>query len=85
MADSLTQVQREFVHLLKGLGCSLLETLVISARLADPSDLADMLDWMADNPDSTPEELLRISSQIYSKSQIPKNRATMTNVLGVYE
>ena len=67
MEDSLTQVQREFVHLLKGLGCSLLETLVITSRLADPSDLADMLDWMADNPGSTPVELLRMSSQIYSK------------------
>ena len=67
MADSLTQVQKEFVDLLKGLGCSLLETLVRMARLTDPGDLADMLDWMADNPSSTPAELLRMSSQIYSK------------------
>ena len=67
MEDSLTHVQKEFVHLLKGLGCSLLETLVITSRLADSTDLAEMLDWMADNPDSTTAELLRMSSQIYSK------------------
>lgn len=71
MEDSLTQVQREFVHLLKGLGCSLLETLVITARMGDPLDLADMLEYMLDNPGSTPAELLRMSSRIYSKRKSP--------------
>lgn len=74
MEDSLIQVQREFIHLLKYHGCSLLETLVITSRLADPTDLADMLDWMADNPDSTTAELLRMSSQIYSKRPNPEEQ-----------
>ena len=57
MADSLTQVQAAFVHLLKQRGCSLLQTLAITSRLEDPLKLADMLEYMADNPDSTPEQL----------------------------
>lgn len=72
MEDSLTQVQAEFVHLLKHHGCSLLETLVIASRMGNPLNLADMLEYMLDNPNSTPEELLRMSSQIYSKGPDPE-------------
>ena len=75
MEDSLTQVQRDFVCLLKQHGCSFLETLVVCARMGNPLNLADMLDWMADNPGSTPAELLRISSQIYSKRLDPEEQS----------
>ena len=71
MEDSLTQVQREFVCLLKQHGCSLLETLVIAARMGNPLNLADMLEYMLDNPDSTPAELVRMSLQISSKRPDP--------------
>lgn len=74
MEDSLTQVQRDFVCLLKQHGCSFLETLVVSARMGNPLNLADMLDWMADNPGATPAELLRMSSQIYSKRLDPEEQ-----------
>ena len=32
-------------------------TMIMTMRLQDPLMLADMLDYMADNPDSTPEQL----------------------------
>ena len=67
MADSLTQVQKDFVILLKQHGCSLLETLAIASRMGNPLNLADMLEYMLDNPNSTPAQLyetcLRISSR----------------------
>ena len=71
MIESPAQVQAEFVHLLKQRGCSLPQTLAIASRLADPLNLADMLDYMADNPDSTPEQLYEVCSKISSKRPDP--------------
>ena len=72
MEDSLTQVQKEFVHLLKGLGCSQLQTLIMGLELWHPDDLAEMLEFMADNPDSTPTQLYEMCSKISSRRPDPE-------------
>lgn len=67
MAESLTQAQKDFVHGTKLFGCSRLQTLVMGLELWHPDDLAEMLEYMVNNLDSTPAQLyetcLRISSR----------------------
>ena len=75
MASSLTQVQKDFVILLKMHGCDLLATLAIASRMEDPLDLADMLEYMLDNPDSTPAELFKMCLQISSRRTSTKETA----------
>ena len=72
MVESLSPVQKEFVHLLKGFGCNPLQTLVITLELWHPDDLVEMLEYMADNLDSTPAALCEMCLQISSRRPRPE-------------
>ena len=72
MEKSLTQAQKDLVHGLKLFGCSLLETMVIAMEMWHPDDLQEMLAYMVDHLDSTPEELYEICLKITSTREDPE-------------
>lgn len=71
MEMELTQAQKDLVHGLKLFGCGLLQTIVMGAKLWHPDDLQEMLDYMVDHLDSTPEELYEICLKITSTREDP--------------
>ena len=72
MELSLTQAQKDLVHGLKLFGCSLLETLIIGMEMWHPDDLQEMLNYMIDHLDATPEQLYEVCMQIASKREQPE-------------
>ena len=72
MELSLTQAQKDFIHGLKLFGCSELQMLVMGMEMWHPDDLAEMLDYMVDHLDSTPEQLYEVCLQIASKRGDPQ-------------
>ena len=72
MEMSLTQAQKDLVHGLKLFGCSLLETMIIAMELWHPDDLQEMLNYMVDHLDATPEQLYEMCLKISSKRKQPE-------------
>ena len=64
---SLTQAQKDFVHGLKLFGCSELQTIIMGSEMWHPDDLKEMLNYMVDHLDSTPEVLYHVCLGISSK------------------
>lgn len=72
MEKSLTQAQKDFIHGLKLFGCSLLQTMVMTAYMWHPDDLQEMLDYMVEHLDATPEQLYKICLKISSRREQPE-------------
>jgi hypothetical protein len=71
MELSLTQAQKNFVHGLKLFGCSKLQTIIMGLEMWHPDDLEEMLDYMVDHLDATPEQLYEKCLQIAAKREDP--------------
>lgn len=74
MSESLTEAQKAFVQGSKLFGCSFLQTLTMAAHLWHPADLAEMLEYMADNLDATPAQLYDMCMQISSRRPDPEEQ-----------
>ena len=71
MEMSLTQEQKNFIHGLKLFGCSKMQALVLFAYMWHPDDLTEMLNYMVNHLESTPEQLYEVCMQIASKRGDP--------------
>lgn len=76
MSESLTEAQKAFVQMSKLFGCSFLQTLTMAAHLWHPASLADMLEYMLDNPSATPAQLYETCMQIPSRRPDPEEQTT---------
>lgn len=76
METSLTQAQKDFIHGLKLFGCSKTQALVMTAHMWHPDDLREILNYMVDHLDSTPEQLYEVCLQLSSKRKQPKEPET---------
>ena len=72
MEMELTQAQKDLVHGLKLFGCSLLETMIIAMEMWHPDDLQQMLDYMVNHLEATPEQLYEVCMDIASKREQPE-------------
>ena len=72
MELSLTQAQKDFVYGLKLFGCSELQTIIMGLEMWHPDDLQQMLDYMVDHLDSSPEQLYEVCLKISSKRLQPE-------------
>lgn len=72
MEKSLTQAQKDFVHGLKLFGCSELQTIIMGLEMWHPDDLQEMLNYMVDHLDATPEQLYNVCFQITSGREQPE-------------
>ena len=66
---SLTQAQKDFIHGLKLFGCSELQTIIMGLEMWHPDDLQEMLDYMVNHLDATPEQLYKVCKEISSKRE----------------
>ena len=72
MDFSLTQAQKDLVHGLKLFGCSELQTLIMGLKLWHPDDLQEMLNYMVDHLEATPEQLYEMCFKITSGREQPE-------------
>lgn len=72
MEMSLTQAQKDFIHGLKLFGCGRTQALVMTAHMWHPDDLQEMLNYMVDHLDATPEQLYNVCFQITSGREQPE-------------
>ena len=72
MEMSLTQAQKDLIHGLKLFGCSELQTIIMGMYLWHPDDLQEMLRYMIDHLDSTPEKLYDVCLKISAKRPQPE-------------
>ena len=72
MEMSLTQAQKDLVHGCKLFGCSKLQTIIMGMHLWHPDDLNEMLLYMVDHLNSTPEQLYEVCLKISSKRPQPE-------------
>ena len=72
MEMPLTQAQKDLVHGLKLFGCSKLQTIIMGMYLWHPDDLDEMLNYMVNHLDSTPEQLYEVCKKICSKRPEPE-------------
>lgn len=63
--------QKNLIQGLKAFGCNEMRGLVIMARLDNPEKVESMIHYMVANPESTPEELYKVSSRISAKRGDP--------------
>lgn len=56
--------QENLIRGLKAFGCSKMQAMVIMARLDSLEKVETMRRYMVANPESTPEELYKVSSRI---------------------
>jgi hypothetical protein len=59
--------QKNLIQGLKAFGCNEMRGLVIMARLDSLEKVETMRRYMVANPESTPEELYKVSSRISAK------------------
>ena len=76
MELSLPQAQKDFIHRLKLFGCSKTQALVMTAHMWHPDDLQEMLTYMVDHLDATPEQLYDVCLSIASKRKEPEDIET---------
>ena len=67
----LTQTQKDLVQGLKLFGCSFIQILLTAAQLWHPDDVIEMLLYMVEHKDATPEELYKASSKISARRGDP--------------
>ena len=72
MEMELTQAQKDFIHGLKLFGCGRTQALVMTAHMWHPDDLQEMLRYMVDHLDATPEQLYEVCMKISSGREQPE-------------
>ena len=68
---SLTPEQKLFARGTRVFGCSFLQSLTMGAMLWHPDDLIEMMVFMGEHQDATPEQLYEVCLKIASKRPDP--------------